>query len=40
MRSFSTASRLLTQKIQMGDALDNQTMIGRRLSYIHVILRR
>ena len=31
---------LLTQKIQMGDALDNQTLIERQLSYIHVILRR
>ena len=31
---------LLTQKIQMGDALDNQTLIDRQLSYIHVILRR
>ena len=31
---------LLTQKIQMGDALDNQTLIERQLSYPHVILRR
>lgn len=31
---------LLTQKIQMGDALDNQTLIERQLSYIHVIRRR
>ena len=30
---------LLTQKIQMGDALDNQTLIERQLSYIHLLLK-
>ena len=31
---------LLTQKLQAGDALNDQALIERQLSYIHVILRR
>ncbi|WP_161845884.1 TetR/AcrR family transcriptional regulator [Pseudoflavonifractor sp. 524-17] len=31
---------LLTQKIQLGDALDSQTLIERQLGYIHLLLRQ
>ena len=31
---------LLTQKLQAGDTLNDQALIERQLSYIHVILRR
>lgn len=31
---------LLTQKLQQGEALDNQVLIERQLDYIHVVLRK